>query len=74
MVKLRAFLGRFRGPLLRTELPLIKNTPKPLGLGFDPIRINSSSISSRYINTLKYLKIGGISVVLSKVKNIKDFK
>ena len=73
MVQLRRFLGRLCGPLLKTELPLIKNIPKPLGLGFNTIRINSS-ISSRYRYTLKYLKIAGISFVLNKEKNINDFK
>ena len=55
MIDSGEILGRLFGFLLKTRLPLMKNVIKPLAnsvlisLGF--IRINCSSISSRFWNT-----------------------
>ena len=44
------FFGRLLRPVLKTGLPLTKNTPKPLvKKRFNNIRINSSSINNRCI-------------------------
>ena len=52
MIQSGGFLGRLLGPLLKTGLPLMKSVIKPLAKSvLIPLRINSSSISSRCWNT-----------------------
>ena len=51
MVQSGEFLGRLRGPLLKTGLQLIKNVTKPFTKSlFNSFRINFSNISSRFRN------------------------
>ena len=58
MIQSGGFLGRLLGPLLKTGLPLMKSVIKPLAKSvLVPLRINSSSISSRCRNTQKNLRI-----------------
>ena len=52
MIQSGGFLGKLLGPFLKTGLPLMKNVTRPLAKQcFNSIRINSSSICSRYRNT-----------------------
>ena len=61
MIQSRGLLGRRLGPLLKTGLPLMKTVVKPLPVlilkCFKSFRINCSSISSRFRNTLTNLRI-----------------
>ena len=57
MIQSGGFLGRLFGPLLKTELPLMKNVIKPLAKCINSFRINCGSIGSRCRNTQKNIRI-----------------
>ena len=66
MIQSGGFLGRLLGPLLKTGLPLIKKC-------FNCFRINCSSISSRYRNTLKkILGSGNMATLIISNNEIQD--
>ena len=51
MIQSGGFLSRILGPLLKTELPLMKSVIQPLAKSVKSIWINCSSISSKCRNT-----------------------